>query len=64
MNYTMSQRHTQNTSQIKKYLLNPQVMVILLQVKILQEGLFSEYEMPISFQASAATFQDNFFKIL
>ena len=60
----MFQRHTQNTSQIKKYLLNPQVKVILLQVKMLQEGLFSKYEMPISFQASVDNFQDNFFKIL
>ena len=64
MNYKMFQRHTQNRSQIKKYLLNPQVKVILLQVKMLQEGLFSKYEMPISFQASVDTFQDNFFKIL
>ena len=67
MNYAMSQRHTQNTLQIKKnYLLNPQVKVMT-QVKGSMntspgKGV-AEYEMPICFQASVTTSQDNFFKI-
>ena len=65
MNYTMSQGCTRNTLQIKKnYLLNAQVKVVLPQVKMFQESFFGEgYEMLISFQASVATSQDNFFKI-
>ena len=64
MNDTMSQGCTRNKLQIKKnYLLNAQVKVVLPQVKMFQESFFLGYEMLISFQASVATSQDNFFKI-
>ena len=44
--------------------MNPQVHVILSQIKIMQEKFVLEYEMRISFQAILATSQDNSFKIL
>ena len=46
MNYAMSQRHTRNTSQIKRILLNPHVRVIIPQGQDVAEKVFlSKYEM-------------------
>ena len=65
MNYAMSQGHTQNTLQIKKLSSEPSRKGHTSQGKNVAGRVFlSEYEMPISFQASVATSQDNFFKIL
>ena len=46
MNYAMSQRHTRNTSKIKRILLNPHVRVIIPQGEDVAEKVFlSKYEM-------------------
>ena len=55
MNYTMFQRHTQSTSHKKKLSSFP-------SKNVTGKDILSEYEMPISFQASVATSQDTFLK--
>ena len=62
----VSKTHSKYIANKKNYLLNPQVKVMT-QVKGSMntspgKGV-AEYEMPICFQASVTTSQDNFFKI-
>ena len=60
----MFQGHTRNTSYIKTFSCEPSGEVHTSPGKIVAGKVFlSKYEMPISFQASVATSQDNFFKI-
>ena len=63
-NYGMK-GHVQNTSQIKKLSSATSSKGHTSPGKNVAGKIsFSEYEMPINFQASVTTFQDNFFKIL
>ena len=64
MSYAMSQRHFQNGLQIKK--LSPENSSkghTSPGKNDAEKVSFSEYGMPISFQASMTTSQDKFFKI-
>ena len=64
MNYTMSQGHTGNISQIKKLSSEPSGKGHTSPGENVAGKVFLlEYKMPVSFQESVATSQDNFFKI-
>ena len=64
MNYAMFQRHTQNAPLHKKIFSEPSGKGHTFPGKNLAGKVFlSKYEMPISVQATVATFQDNFLKM-
>ena len=62
----VSKTHSKYIANKKNYLLNPQVkgsMNTYPGKGVAEKVSLSEYEMPICFQASVTTSQDNFFKV-